>query len=218
MISEQTDTHTRWVLPEAASDADREQHAIPAAEVAEALCAGRSVEIANAIVVGPLTLRSLAIPGKCRSGHCIRGPADWSYTTFRRVVNLEQSTFADSVSLRSATMEHDLKLDQARFVGQLNAAYLTIAGELSAQSATFELILQCKYATFKQHADFQEAVFAGASFFRARFEAGATFSKARFRKLASFAGTRSAATHTSTRQRLRSKRIFLCLLRRCVEF
>src|SRR2546422_11371277 len=101
MIKEQTDTLSRWVLPDDASDADREHHAIPATEVVEALCAGRTVEIANAIIVGPLTLHSLVILGELKIRHTVfRGPVDWSYATFKRVVSLEHSTFDDSVSLR----------------------------------------------------------------------------------------------------------------------
>jgi hypothetical protein len=57
----------------------------------EAIKAGKDVEIKNAVIEGPFILKSVNAEGEVTiKNTTIRDPIDWSYATFKRVLNLEE--------------------------------------------------------------------------------------------------------------------------------
>jgi len=112
VIKEVTSSVLKYILPDTWSDAKKEANPIAAERVVEAIKDGKKVEIKNAVIDGPFILKSVNVEGEVTIQRTkIRGPIDWSYATFKRVLNLGNSifeTFETDATFTAVTVEKDI--------------------------------------------------------------------------------------------------------------
>ena len=126
---EVTPSVLRYILPDDWSEEKKEANPITAEEVVEAIKDGKKVEIINAVIEGPLILKSVNVEGEVTIQRTkIRGPIDWSYATFKRVLNLEDSIFETDATFTAVTIEKDIFLDNAIFLGKAVFSNITVTG------------------------------------------------------------------------------------------
>lgn len=176
-IKEITDSLLKYILPDDSTDEEKESNPIAAREVVDAIKAGTSVEIVNAVIEGPLNLESVVVEGKITIQRSkIKGPVDCSYAEFRQVVNFHSSQFDSDVNLTAATIEKDITLNAATFQGKVDLTDIQIKEALYAQSCTFwedfgfmaaQVGRRCVFmgGVFKQKAMFTGCKIGGSAFF-----------------------------------------------------
>jgi hypothetical protein len=101
----------KYILPDTCSDAEKKKKSITAEEVVKAIKAGKDVEIKNAVITDPFILKSVNVEGEITIKNTkIKGPIDWSYATFKRVLNLENSIFETDATFTAVKAEKDIFL------------------------------------------------------------------------------------------------------------
>ncbi len=196
-----TDDLFKYVLRDDSSEEERKGNPIAAQEVVNAIKAGKSVEIKNAVIEGALDLESEVIEGKITVQRTqIKGPVDCSYAEFKQVVNFHSSTFESDVNFTGATVEKDITLNAATFQGMVDLTDVQIKGALYAQSCTFwkdfnfmaaQVGRRCVFmgGVFKQKAMFTGCRIGGTAFFdSATFGGEANFVSAQIDDRAMFTG------------------------------
>ncbi len=168
---------------------------VPAQWVAEALREGHRGELVNAILTGPLDLRSAHVKQEfLLSGGEVRGPVKAFYARFARWVAFNAVRFHDSVGFKGARFAAELNCTGTHFLKGVNFEVSIIEGSFAApgvelgsskeDQANFNGCEIRRDATFAL-ADFHgPAQFIGlnvrkqASFNGARFEQGVAFDRA----------------------------------------
>ena len=106
----------KYHLPENSSDQERERQPISAEKVVQAIRAGWSVDIENAVIRGPFIFKSASAEGAISIKQTkITGPLDWSYATFKGLLILEGVIFEEEVNLTGVAIEKDIFLNKAIF-------------------------------------------------------------------------------------------------------
>ena len=188
VIKEVTASVLKYILPDDWSEEKKEANPIAAKKVVEAINDGKNVEIINAVIDGPLKLKSLNVEGEVTIQRTkIRGPIDWSYAAFKRVLNLENSIFETDVTFTTVTVEKDIFLDGATFCEKAKFSNITVMGVFYSQSTTFRKDVIFTDGTFKKRIKFSKSTFEGAAnFVSARTGINAVFTRAEFKQRASF--------------------------------
>lgn len=115
---EVTPSLLRYICPDYWSDQKKVANPIDAEEIVEAIKDGKEVEIINAVIEGPFILRSVNVESEVSIQRTkIRGSLDWSYSTFKRVLNFENSIFETDATFKAVTVEKDIFLDNVTFFG-----------------------------------------------------------------------------------------------------
>jgi len=179
-IKESLPTVLKYHLPVSCSAKEREQHPLSAKEVTASVKSGKAIDIDNAVVEGPVILRSASAAEEISIKRTkVNGPVDWSYATFKGVVRLQGTTFERDADFRGAIIEKDIFLDDATFKGNGDFLDVKVSGVLYGRSLTFK-----KRAIFNRAVLEKSALFTG----RTVFEGEADFGSARVGSSAEFTG------------------------------
>ena len=185
----------KYILPNKCSEKEKNANPISAEEVVEALRSGKAVEIINAIIKGPLIIKSMIIEGKVTIEQTnIKGFVDCSYTMFKKVLSLKHSTFENDANFNAVTIEKDFFLDEATFLGEANFLNLIVMGIFYGRATRFKKGAIFNEATFKKSIDLQKSIFeeGEADFLNAQIGTYATFHGAIFKRKARFNSVRIA--------------------------
>lgn len=210
-VPEITSLILKYVLPDNCSDKDKEANPIAAEEVVEAIKAGKSVEIVNAVIEGSFNLESVVVKGKITIARTkFKGTVDCSYATFKKVLSLKGSTFEADAKFRASTVEKDIFLnDRATFQGAANFDDLTVTGVFQGKSITFKKDATFNGTQIKRDAFFSSTTFEGkVEFISAYFGGDAYFSKAVFKQNAFFASARIEGNASFPSARFKNKAQF----------
>ena len=100
VIKEVTPNFLRYILHNDCSRNQKDANPISAVEVVEAINQGKKVEIINAVIDGPFTLRSVTVESEISIQQSeFRGIIDCSYATFNEVVSLPPSSSPPEATL-----------------------------------------------------------------------------------------------------------------------
>jgi len=151
----------KYILPKSWSKERKEKDPITAERVVEAIKAGKDVEIINAVIEGPFILKSVNAEGEVTiKNTTIRDPIDWSYATFKRVLNLENSIFEfeTDATFTAVTVDKDIFLDEATFCGKAVFADITVMGAFYSRSTTFKKDVIFEDGIFKKRLSLVKAL------------------------------------------------------------
>ncbi|HHT9124822.1 MAG TPA: pentapeptide repeat-containing protein [Candidatus Brocadiia bacterium] len=185
---EETSQLLKYVLPDDYSEKDREKYPISAQEVVEALKAGKTVEIRNAVIEGDFNLESVVVEGKVTiEGTMFKGLVDCSYATFKQVLRLNGSTFEGDANFSAATAEKDIFLNNATFKAA-NFVDLSVTGVFYCESTTFKKGAIFARTTIKKDIFLEKSIFEDgeASFLKTLIGGAAEFTCAVFKQKANF--------------------------------
>jgi len=185
---EVTPSLLRYICPDNWSDQKKVANPIDAEEIVEAIKDGKVVEIINAVIEGPFILKSVNVESEVSIQRTkIRGPLDWSYATFKRVLNFENSIFEADATFKAITVEKDIFLDNVTFLGIADFSDITVMGIFYSRSATYEKHSIFTEGNFKKRIEVNKSKFEGeADFVGVRIGSCAEFTEAVFKKGASF--------------------------------
>jgi hypothetical protein len=179
----------RYLVPDEYSQEEKEAIPIPAEEIITAIKDGKAIEIINAVIEGPLILKSISIEKAIAIQRTkIKGPVDCSYAAFKQILDLTGSIFEAEAIFTGVTAEKDIFLNSAIFSGDANFSDLTVSGVFYGQStkfkkggifngAIFKKRILFDYSSFEEgladfgsaqiggNADFTDAVFKQKAFF-----------------------------------------------------
>lgn len=181
----------RYILPDDWSEEEKEKNPISAEEVVEAIKCGKKVEIINAVIEGPFILKSVNAEDEITIQRTkIRGPIDLSYSTFRRVLNLENSIFETDAIFTAIILEQNFILNNSTFLGNATFYDIMVTGVFYSGSATFKKDAIFTYGDFRKRIAFNGSTFEGvANLAGARIGGNADFTDAQFKQKASFNST-----------------------------
>jgi hypothetical protein len=187
---EVTPSLLKYVCPDNWSDQKKEANPIDAEEIVEAIKDGKEVEIINAVIEGSFILRSLNVESEVSIQRTkIKGPLDWSYATFKRVLNFENSIFETDATFKAVTVEKDMFLDNVTFGGFAAFSDITVLGIFYSRSANYKKQSIFTEGNFKKRIELNKSKFEGeANFVSARIGSVAVFTGAEFKERASFNG------------------------------
>ncbi len=180
----------RYVLPDNWSETEKEAKPITAKEIIEAIKNGKKVEIINAAIDGQFILRDINVESEITIERTkIKDIVDWSYSTFKGVLNLKNSIFENDAIFTETVLEKDIFLDGAIFQGKAEFFDLTATGNLYGRfyrrPTTFEKEALFNGATFKKSVDFSHSIFKGeANFESVRIGGDAEFTQTKFKQQA----------------------------------
>lgn len=143
------------------------------------------IDLANAIIRGPLSLKYVEFPEEFSLVHCdVKDPADFSYTTFRRNLVLTGTVIRHGADFQSATLIGDCFLIGVNFLaGQAAFMDVHIVGILLADGMYFAEGVKADFnrARIDKFAFFRRVIFKGEADFGA-FKVGgnASFAGAQF--------------------------------------
>jgi hypothetical protein len=144
------------------------------------------------VIEGPFILKSVNVEGEITINNTtIKGQIDWSYATFKRVLNLENSIFEfeTDATFTAVTVEKDIFLDEATFCGIAVFADITVMGAFYSRSTTFKKDVTFEDGIFKKKIEFGKSIFGGETDFSGvRIDGYANFIEAEFKQQASFNG------------------------------
>ena len=147
---EVTDFLLRYIYPDDWTDDKKEGHPIDVEEIIEAIKDGKKVEIINAVIEGDFILKSVNVEGEITiQGTKIKGSLDWSYSTFKRVVNLKHSIFETDATFASVKLEKDIFLNNTTFSGMATFSDIVVIGNFCSPDAIFEKNTTFKESNFK---------------------------------------------------------------------
>ncbi|HME45546.1 MAG TPA: pentapeptide repeat-containing protein [Syntrophorhabdales bacterium] len=150
----------RRILPDDCDETTKERQAIAASEIADGLQAGKTVEIKNAIIHGPLTLRSMVLESEITIERSrFIDPLDCSYATFKKPLTLRASVFERGVNLTMATVDKDILLEKATFKEKVDFSWVKVIGNVQATETMFEGEADFGSAQIGSQAVFTEAEF-----------------------------------------------------------
>jgi hypothetical protein len=187
---EVTPSLLKYVCPDNWSDQKKEANPIDAEEIVEAIKDGKEVEIINAVIEGSFILRSLNVESEVSIQRTkIKGPLDWSYATFKRVLNFENSIFETDATFKAVTVEKDMFLDNVTFGGFAAFSDITVLGIFYSRSANYKKQSIFTEGNFKKRIELNKSKFEGeANFVSARIGSVAVFTGAEFKERAIFNG------------------------------
>ena len=211
----------RRILPDDCDETTKERQAIAASEIADGLQAGKTVEIKNAIIHGPLTLRSMVLESEITIERSrFIDPLDCSYATFKKPLTLRASVFERGVNLTMATVDKDILLEKATFKEKVDFSWVKVIGNVQATETMFEgeadfgsaqIGSQAVFteAEFKKDVSFNTAQIDGPVFFDpAIFEGEVDFVSARMGSDAVFRGARFSQGASFNRARIEKNAFF----------
>ncbi len=191
-------------------DRPETERTIAAQEIANAIRAGKAVNIEHAVIRGPFILRSVSVKGEISIKRTrFTDKVDWSYANFKEGVTLEgdifekEAVFQGDLFGKTLNLDHGLFKQQASFIGaqiRKDASFQGAAFEKQAMffnlrignganfnKAVFKDWMSFDGAWIEETAFFKEASFEGAAYFvGARIGRGAFFSGANFASRVSF--------------------------------
>lgn len=186
-------------------DRPETERTIAAEEIANAIRAGKAVDIDNAVIRGPFILRSVSVKGDISIKNTrITDRVDWSYANFKGKVALGGDTFEKEAVFQGDLFGKTVNLDHALFKQQASFIGAQIGQDASFQGARFEkqamffnirIGNDANYdkAGFKDWVSFDGAWIEGVAFFKeVSFEGAAYFVGARIGKGAFFTGANFA--------------------------
>jgi hypothetical protein len=178
----------RYTCPDDWSDEKKEENHIDAKEIEEAIKGGKIVEIINAVIDGQFILRDINVESEITIERTtIRGFVDWSYSTFKRVLSLENSIFKNDAIFTETILEKDIFLPGATFQGKAVFSDLSAIGNFYSRSTTFEKEALFSRAIFEKRIDFGQNIFNGeANFEGVRIGGDAEFTQTEFKQQARF--------------------------------
>jgi hypothetical protein len=182
----------RYVLPDNWSETEKEAKPIAAKEIIEAIKNGKKVEIINAVIDGQFILRDINVESEITIERTkIKDIVDWSYSTFKGVLNLKDSIFENDAIFTETVLEKDIFLDGAIFQRKAEFSDLTATGNLYGRfyrrPTIFEKEALFNGATFKKSIDFSHSIFKGeANFENVRIGGDAEFTQTKFKQQARF--------------------------------
>jgi len=180
----------KYICPDNWSAEKKEERPIDAEEIVEAIKDGKKVEIINAVIKGAFILKSVNVEGEITIQRTtIKGPLDWSYSTFKRVLNLENSIFETDVTFASVKLEKDIFLNDAIFSERATFSDIVTMGTFCSLRATFKNDATFRESNFNKRIEFNNSTFEGESDFTStRIGGNAYFDDTVFDKLTSFNG------------------------------
>jgi len=178
----------KYILQDDCSQEEKDATPIAAEEVVEAIKQGKKVEVINAVIDGPFTLRSTTIENEVTiKSTKFRETVDCSYSTFNQVVDFSESEFEADAIFTMAMVNKDIFLDGGTFKEGADFANLTVAGGFYSRDAVFKAKVDFNTAEIEGYAGFDRATFAGeANFIATRIGGQAGFTKAVFKAKANF--------------------------------
>jgi hypothetical protein len=176
---------------------------VDAAWIKEAALKHVRINIYNAIIQSNLDMHDITFEQEFVLRQCIVDYADFSYTVFKRNLNLNQTAFRHGALFQSATFESAAYFDQTEFDGGLAGFQDAHAlGVFEAEKAKFvskmPSVAEFRHAQFDRTADFINASFGFDADFSAtefggealfegtQFERDAVFERAHFHDVACF--------------------------------
>ena len=178
----------RYICPDDWSVEQKEENSIDARKIVEAINAGKTIEIINAVIKGPFILRSANVESEITIKRTkIKGPLDWSYSTFKQVLNLEGSIFETDAIFTAITIEKDAFFKSAIFMGEAKFLRARIYSAGVFIEAVFEKLANFNGVLIEGDAFFNPVIFKGdADFASAQIGSGAEFTEAVFKQKANF--------------------------------
>lgn len=184
----------------------KQERTIPAKWMVEAVKKGESIYIRNAVIEGDLILRNQTFAGNFHLDSCnLMGEADFSYTHFTRLVEIENSKFHKKVDFTSSIVDENVFLVDDDFRGKFVFADADIKGALICGNPEDETKsthfhrgvdfkgtriarrLEMSFAQFKSsgrnESSFNDLIVGGyASFYKTVFHGPVRFDRATFKK------------------------------------
>ena len=178
----------RYILQDDLSQEEKDVKSIAAEEITEAINQGKKVEIVNAVIDGPFTLRSTTIESEVTIERTkFRDIVDCSYAVYNQVVSFSESVFEADTVFTMATVHKDIFLDGATFWKRADFHNLTVAGWDYSWNTIFKTEANFNSAQIEGAARFERATFEGeANFVGARIGTAFDFVEAVFKKNANF--------------------------------
>jgi hypothetical protein len=165
-IREITEHCYRYILPKVSPEEEQEVEPIPAQEVIQAVKTGKSIEIINAVIEGPLTLESIAVTGKIAiKGTRIKGRFDFSYAECKQVLDFHSTTFLSEVNFTGATITKDIILQKTTFHEKADFTDMIVEGALYGESCKFLNEVDFTAAQIKRRAVFIKGIFENIAMF-----------------------------------------------------
>lgn len=186
--NEETPVFLRYILPDDWSEKEKEAKPIAAKKVVDAIKSGKKVEIINAVIEGPLILKSSIVNSEVTIQRTkIRGTVDCSYATFKQVLSIMNSIFENDAIFTEAVVEKDIFLDKVTFMGKVKFSDFKVKGVFYSRSTSFKKDAIFDGATFDKRIEFDKSVFEGNAIFTdTRIGAAAHFTEAKFKQKTSF--------------------------------
>ena len=187
-VVETTPLSLRYIIPDDWSEEEKEANPIAAKKVVDAIKSGKKVEIINAVIEGPLILRSIVVDGEVSIQRTkIKSSLDWSYAVFKQVVSLESSIFESDAIFIEGSIEKDLFLDNVTFHGNVIFQDITVNGVLYSRCAIFRKNARFIDATFKRRVEFDKSIFQGdVNFKGVQIKGTAVFTGVKFKQKCNF--------------------------------
>ncbi|MFH1336442.1 MAG: pentapeptide repeat-containing protein [Candidatus Zixiibacteriota bacterium] len=165
-VKEITECCYRYILPKISSEEEQVVEPIPAQEVIQAIKSGKSIEIINAVIEGPLNLESLVVNGKIKiQGTKIKGQLDCSYAEFKQVLDFHSTTFHSEVKFTGATIAKDIILRNTTFHEKSEFTDMIVEGALYGELCKFLNEVDFVATQIKRRAVFTKGIFEQKAMF-----------------------------------------------------
>ena len=176
-------------FPENLAEENRE---IAAAVIVRAIQTGKAVDIENAVIRGPLTLRSVSVKRDISIKRAkIMDKVDWSYANFKGKVTLAEDTFEKEAVFQGDLFGKTVNFDHSLFKGQASFIAAQVGQDASFQGARFEKQAMFFNLRIGNDANFDRVIFKDwVSFDGAWIEGVAFLKEVNFERAAYFVGTR----------------------------
>jgi len=192
MKKEETSKSLKYILPDNCSETEKEANPIAAEEIVEAIKCGNNIEIINRVIEGPFILKHINVEGKITIQKTnIKCQVDWSYATFKQVLNLENSTFKKDATFTGIIVENDIVQDNVTFEGKATFSNITVNGVFHSRDSTFIKEAIFVESIFKKRVEFSKSIFEGdVDFGITLIGSDALFNNAKFKQMANFHSVR----------------------------
>lgn len=157
-------------LPKSCSEEDRERLSVPAADILEALKAGKGIDLLGVVVTGDLPLDQLSS----------RSLADSGLQSSRLVEALQSQRMTDVRIIKGAINLRDSRV-RGHISTNLKDGFLVVAGPVNTSGTTFEGAVDLSHAAFLGTVDFSDTILLKEGFFvRALFTQATRFERTAF--------------------------------------
>jgi hypothetical protein len=182
-----------------AAEAVKPKMIVEARSLAILVRSHRRVQVADAIIRGPLDLSYMTINQQVSLVNCaFEEQADFSYSTFKRHLVLQNSTFKHGLDFEGATVELNGRFDGLKVLsGKGDFRHFHVQGVFSMRDAQFDSAANANFANahFDKGADLRGSVFGGEVTLGEMEIGGDLFlDRAHFKKRAGFVTTKIAGS------------------------
>lgn len=191
VIKESTPLVLRYILPNNWSEKKKSENPIAGEDVVEAIKKKKAIEIINAVIDGPFILKNLNVEVEVKIQQTkIRGPIDFSYAIFKKVLNFNNSIFETNATFLAVTVEKDIFLDKVTFLGIATFSDISVLGVFYSSSTKFKNDAKFSGSVFEKKVKFNGSVFEyKADFGSVRIGGNADFNRAVFKQQVFFKRT-----------------------------